>query len=206
MILPCLTLSNIRYVSKVKCSSPGKGVVLSPTLRCSSYYKGSLLVALRLRSPTLLYYYLMIVSTQMVTAKSIRYYRVICYHLSLSDSNNLYTIGSSCHATSLDLRDTLLQPLCIIHRSRLISKAISCISTELLHVDSSWSPCLCSSMWRGPGKYVTYEFVFTPPAVSACLVRLIFIVFVMGSSWPYRFYFLGCCLRDLFNIAGSIIV
>ena len=33
------------YVSRVKWSNPGKGVAPSPTLRCSSYWKGSLLVA-----------------------------------------------------------------------------------------------------------------------------------------------------------------
>ena len=41
-----LTLSNIRYVSRVKWSNLGKGVVPSPTPRCSSCWKGSLLVAL----------------------------------------------------------------------------------------------------------------------------------------------------------------
>ena len=41
-----LTLSNIRYVSRVKWSNLGKGVAPSPTSRCSSYWKGSLLVAL----------------------------------------------------------------------------------------------------------------------------------------------------------------
>ena len=41
-----LTLSNIRYVSRVKWSNPGKGVVSSPTPCCKSYWKGSLLVAL----------------------------------------------------------------------------------------------------------------------------------------------------------------
>ena len=46
MIPPCLTLSNMRYVSSLKWSNPGKGVVPSPTPRCSSYWKGSLLVAL----------------------------------------------------------------------------------------------------------------------------------------------------------------
>ena len=42
---PCLTLSNIRYVSGVKWSNLGKGVAPSPTPPCSSYLKGSLLVA-----------------------------------------------------------------------------------------------------------------------------------------------------------------
>ena len=55
LIPPCLTLSNIRYISRVKWSNPGKGVAPSPTPRCSSYWKGSLLVALD--SLTLLWYY-----------------------------------------------------------------------------------------------------------------------------------------------------
>ena len=37
LIPPCLTLSNIRYVSRVKWSNPRKGVVPIPTPRCSSY-------------------------------------------------------------------------------------------------------------------------------------------------------------------------
>ena len=37
LIPPCLTISNIRYVSRVKLSHSGKGVVPSPTPRCSSY-------------------------------------------------------------------------------------------------------------------------------------------------------------------------
>ena len=45
MIPPCLTLSNIRYVSRVKWSNPRKRVAPSPTFWCSSYWKGNLLVA-----------------------------------------------------------------------------------------------------------------------------------------------------------------
>ena len=41
---------------------------------------------------------------------------------------------------------------------------VSC--TELLYLVSSGSSCLCSSMWRGPQEYITYEFVLTSPAVS----------------------------------------
>ena len=40
-MLPCLTLSTIRYVSIVKWSNPGNGVVPSTTPRCSSFWKGS---------------------------------------------------------------------------------------------------------------------------------------------------------------------
>ena len=39
----------------------------------------------------------------------------------------------------------------------------------------------------------------------ACLVRLTWIVFVMGGSWPYSWCFVGCCRQDLFNIALKII-
>ena len=49
MIPPCLTFSNIRYVSRVKWNNPGKGVVPYPTSRCCSYWKGSLLVILDYR-------------------------------------------------------------------------------------------------------------------------------------------------------------
>ena len=42
----CLTLSNIRYVSRVRWNNPGKGGAPSPTPQYSSYWKGSLLVAL----------------------------------------------------------------------------------------------------------------------------------------------------------------
>ena len=37
----------------------------------------------------------------------------------------------------------------------------------------------------------------------ACLIRITWIVFVMGGKWPYSPCFVGCCLRDLFNIASS---
>ena len=37
LIPPCLTLSNIKYVSRIKWSNPGKGVAPFHTLRCSSY-------------------------------------------------------------------------------------------------------------------------------------------------------------------------
>ena len=40
----------------------------------------------------------------------------------------------------------------------------------------------------------------------ACLVRLTWIVFVMGGRWPYSWCFVGCCLQDMFNIARSILV
>ena len=40
----------------------------------------------------------------------------------------------------------------------------------------------------------------------ACLVRLAWIVFVMGGRWPYSWCCVGCCRQDLFNIACNILV
>ena len=40
----------------------------------------------------------------------------------------------------------------------------------------------------------------------ACLVRLIWIVFVMGGRWPYSWCFVGCCRQDLLNIPRNILV
>ena len=39
----------------------------------------------------------------------------------------------------------------------------------------------------------------------SCLVRLTWIVFVMGSRWPYSWCLVGCCRHDLFNIARNIL-
>ena len=46
MILPCLTFSIIRYISRVQWRNPRRGFAPSPTPCCSSYWKGSFRVAL----------------------------------------------------------------------------------------------------------------------------------------------------------------
>ena len=40
----------------------------------------------------------------------------------------------------------------------------------------------------------------------ACLVRLTWIVFVIGGRWPYSWCLVGCFRQDLFKIAHSILV
>ena len=40
----------------------------------------------------------------------------------------------------------------------------------------------------------------------ARLIRLTWIVFVMGGRWQYSWYFVGCYRQDLFKIARSILV
>ena len=39
-----------------------------------------------------------------------------------------------------------------------------------------------------------------------CLVRLTWIVFMMGGRWPYSWCLVGCCRQDLFHIACSILL
>ena len=41
---------------------------------------------------------------------------------------------------------------------------------------------------------------------TACLVRLTWIVFVIGGKWPYSWCLVGCCCQDLFRVAPSILV
>ena len=40
----------------------------------------------------------------------------------------------------------------------------------------------------------------------ACLVRLTWIVFVIGGRWQYSWCLVGCCCQDLFRIARSILI
>ena len=40
----------------------------------------------------------------------------------------------------------------------------------------------------------------------ACLVRLTWIVFVIGGRWPYSWCLVGCYHQDLFKIARSILI
>ena len=88
----CLTLSNIRYVSRVKWSNPRKGVAPSPTSQCSSYWKGGLLVALDERETTCQYVYI-----------SLSFVHTHTHSLSLSLSLSLFHSLSLSFTLSLSL-------------------------------------------------------------------------------------------------------
>ena len=91
--------------------------------------------------------------------------------------------SSSCRTTSTGLPDPLSPPTLIIHHSRSVFKAPSCIGTELLYISSSWSSCLCLSMWRGPQESVAYEFIPT------CSVLPKFILsWVKSIGWFMNLY------------------
>ena len=90
-----------------------------------------------------------------------------CGGLFQQDHMNLYAYISlsSCRTSSTDITDPLPPLFSIVHRFRRALRITTRIGTELLYVGSSWSSCLCSSMWRGPQEYITYEFVPTSPVV-----------------------------------------
>ena len=72
----------------------------------------------------------------------------------------------SCRAISVDIPDPLSPHLPMVHCFRLILRAIYRIGTELLYLGSSWTSCLCSSIWMSPQEYITYELIPTSSAVS----------------------------------------
>ena len=62
--------------------------------------------------------------------------------------------SSFCRAISTDIPDPLLPLLPIVQCFRLVFRTAPCFKTEQLYVGSSWSPCFCSAMWRGPQEYI----------------------------------------------------
>ena len=70
----------------------------------------------------------------------------------------------SCCAVSTDIPDPLSPPLPVVHCFRQVLGATFRIGTVLLYVGFIWSSCLCSSMWRGPQRYIPCEFVAISPA------------------------------------------
>ena len=88
-------------------------------------------------------------------------------------------------------------------------------SSSGLHPVSSQSCCMYVRAGR-PAFVRPYEGVYWSTSLMSsslllqqcptCLVRLTWIVFVMGGKWPYSWCFEGCCLHILFNIARSIFV
>ena len=111
-------------------------------------------------------------------------YNAIFFSAAVTCKNWIVTVSSSsCRAISTDIPDPLAPSLPIIHCFQQVLRATPCIFTELLYVDSSWSPCFCSVMCRGPLEYLTNDSSLLLQQCPAYLVRLIWTVFVMGGSW-----------------------
>ena len=131
----CLTLSNMRYVSRVKWSNSGKGVAPSPTPWCSSYWKGSLLVALNYGCQLKKKFYLIII--------------IICLHtvIWLREGTSLKLVdkftyqGSSVSSTEKDIDTRLtkaaIDKISIIWKSDLTWQAA--VISILLYGCTTWT-------------------------------------------------------------------
>ena len=92
-----------------------------------------------------------------------------------------------------------------------LSFIASCRSSGL-HAVSSHSCCMYvrpAFVWPYAGVHgstllMSSSLLFQK--CPACLVRLDWIVFVIGSRWPYSWCLVGCCCQDLFNIVLNILV
>ena len=121
-------------------------------------------------------------------------------HISSSSSS------SSCRAASSDIPDPLSPLIPIVHRLRQVFRTTSRISQSCcMQVRAAHSAFARSYMGvhRSSSLMISSLLLQQCPA---CLVRLTWIVFVMGGRWLYSWCFVGCCLQDLFNIARSILV
>ena len=115
-----------------------------------------------------------------------------------------YISSSSGCAISTDLPDPFSPPLSIVHHFWQVFRATSCIGTELLYVDDRPAfACPCGRVhWNMSLTSLSLLLQQCPTG----LLRLTWIVFVMGGKWPCSCCFVGCCLQDLFNIAHSILM
>ena len=109
--------------------------------------------------------------------------------------------SSLCHAISTDIPGPFSPPFSIDHWFQQVFRATYSIDAELLYVVSS---CLCSSMWRGPREYVTYEFVPTFLAVSCMSGSSNFESFRDG--WLVAVQLCGVLAPRLVQYARSILV
>ena len=125
--------------------------------------------------------------------------RVIYIYIYISSS-------SSCRAASTEYPDPLS-----LHVSRSFIASDRSLG---LHPVSSHSCCMYVRAGR-PAFDWPYAGVHRGTSLTslslllqqcpACLVRLAWIVFVIGGRWPYSWCLVGCCRQDLFNIALNIL-
>ena len=120
--------------------------------------------------------------------------------------NSSSSSSSSCRAGSTDIPDPLSPLFPIVHRLRHVFWTTSCVLAKLLNVCSFWSSCFCTAMCGVHRSTSLMSSSLRLQQCPACLVRLTWIVFVIGGRWPYCWCVVGCCRQDLFKIARSILV
>ena len=124
-------------------------------------------------------------------------------------SENMWSI-SICHHHNVMLLASIPLTISGYHSQLSIApgrsfQATSCIGMELLYIGSSCLSNNCSSMLGDP-TIVNNEFVLTSPAVSCMSSSSNFGGFRNDDRWPYSYCLVGCCFRDLFNTAYSILM
>ena len=143
--------------------------------------------------------------TYIFTWFNARKYRAISQYNSSVKNTHKMSSSSSCRATGTDIPDPLSPLLSFIASGR----------SSGLHPVSSHSCWMYVRAGRPAfarpyvGVYRSTSFMSSSLLLQlwpACLVRLTWIVFVMGGRWPYSWCFVGCCRQDLFNIARNILV
>ena len=81
--------------------------------------------------------------------------------------------------------------------------SILCLSRAI--VDFAGRPALAPSYEGVHGRTSLVSSSLFLQQCPACLIRLTWMVLVMGGQWLNSCYFVGCCFQDLFNIARSIL-
>ena len=117
----------------------------------------------------------------------------------------IYISSSSCRAACMDIPDPLSPLLPIVHRLRQVFKATSHIHRCCMYVRAG-RPAFARPYVEVHRSTSLMSSSLLLQQCPVCLVRLTWIVLVMGGRWPYSWCFVGCCLQDLFNIARSILV
>ena len=114
--------------------------------------------------------------------------------------------SSSCHAASTDFSDPLSLPS---------QSSIAPGWSSWLYPVSEQSSCRYVLAGRPTLARPSEEVHWSTSLMSSpllfqhcttCLVRLIWMIFVMGGRWPYSCCLVGCCLQILLNTARSILV
>ena len=114
--------------------------------------------------------------------------------------------SSSCRAGSTDIPDPLSPLFPIVHRLRQVPGQHPISSHSCWMYVRAGRPTFarpCVGIHKSTSLMSSSLLLQKCPA---CLVRLTWIVFVIGGRWPYSWCLVGCCRQDLFKIARSILV
>ena len=77
--------------------------------------------------------------------------------------------------------------------------------TELLNVCSCWSSCFCMAMCGVHKSTSLMSSSLLLQQCPACLVRLTWIVFVIGGRWPYSWCLVGVAARTYSRLLAAFL-